>query len=97
MSCKKAILLILDQVDFTRGACHFTEMVSACLSVDVINRAHAALQEDPQKGRCRDSLQMLLGNLDYTQHRCSPTAMVAAALDRSIIEEARSAVQEGVD
>lgn len=38
-----ALLLVLDQVDYTRGACSLTEMVGACLPTQVIDRARAAV------------------------------------------------------
>lgn len=41
---RTALLLLLDQVDYTRGACHMTEMVGACLATVVIDQARAALE-----------------------------------------------------
>lgn len=36
--------VVLDQVDYTSGACSPTEMVGACLDTDVIRSARKALQ-----------------------------------------------------
>lgn len=35
--------VVLDQVDYTKGACTLTEMVGACLPQDVIKNARATL------------------------------------------------------
>jgi hypothetical protein len=40
-----ALLTVLDQVDYTAGACGLTEMVGACLPMEVIKLARAALAE----------------------------------------------------
>lgn len=48
-SVRDALLLVLDQVDYTRKACTPDEMVGAVLSREVIAIAHAALaQPDPK-------------------------------------------------
>jgi hypothetical protein len=39
-----ALRVVLDQVDYTRGACVVTEMVGACLREKVIKLAHAAIE-----------------------------------------------------
>lgn len=39
---RAALLLVLDQVDYTVGACRFTEMVGAALPTSVIDRARKA-------------------------------------------------------
>lgn len=41
---RAALLTVLDQVDYTKGACSLTEMVGACLPVEVIKLARAALE-----------------------------------------------------
>ena len=43
MTCKEALQLVLDQVDYTRGACGLTEMVSAVLPKEVIAKAREAI------------------------------------------------------
>lgn len=40
---EQLILVILDQVDYTSGACDPTEMVGACIPKEIIDRAHAIL------------------------------------------------------
>jgi hypothetical protein len=42
---KSVILLLLDQVDYTSGACDVAEMVGAVLPKEAITRARAALQK----------------------------------------------------
>ena len=42
---KYALLVLLDQVDYTNNACGVTEMVGAVLPVSVIQLARAALTE----------------------------------------------------
>jgi hypothetical protein len=42
---RDALLLVLDQVDYMRGACAITEMVGAALPVEVIEIARAALEQ----------------------------------------------------
>ena len=44
---KQWLATILDQVDYTAGSCGPTEMVGACLPVEVIKQARQALQEAP--------------------------------------------------
>lgn len=39
-----SLLLLLDQVDYTRGACRMSEMVGACLDASVIDRVRATLE-----------------------------------------------------
>ena len=43
MTPREALLLVLDQVDYTVGACSPTDMVAAALPTVVIDRARAAL------------------------------------------------------
>ena len=42
---EEALLTVLDQVDYTAGACNLTDMVGACLPLEVIGLARAALKE----------------------------------------------------
>jgi hypothetical protein len=53
-----ALEVILDNVDYTRGACALTEMVGACLPVEAINQAREALrvahESDPPDARDTD-------------------------------------------
>ncbi len=41
--CRDCLAVVLDQVDYTAGACTPTEMIGACLSRDVIASAKVAL------------------------------------------------------
>jgi hypothetical protein len=43
LTTREALLLVLDQVDYTKGACGLFEMVGACLPAEVIDRARQAL------------------------------------------------------
>lgn len=43
MTCKEALQLVLDQVDYTSGACSVTEMVGAVLPKEVIAKAREAI------------------------------------------------------
>jgi hypothetical protein len=38
-----ALRLLLDQVDYTKGACGLTEMVGACLDAKVIDKCRATI------------------------------------------------------
>lgn len=42
---REALLLVLDQVDYTMGACRLTDMVGACLDHKIIAKARAILVE----------------------------------------------------
>lgn len=42
----EALLLVLDQVDYTQGACSPTEMVSAALSTDVIRTCRETIARE---------------------------------------------------
>lgn len=96
MNCRDALLLVLDQVDFTAGACSFAEMVGAVLPKEVIEKAQEALKADPdRKEPCHKALRSIMGATDYTQHCCSLTAPIGAALDTSIIDAARKVLAEG--
>lgn len=46
LTCKEALLLVLDQVDYTKHACSPTEMVGACLPTEVIDRARQAIKDE---------------------------------------------------
>jgi len=41
---REALLLLLDQVDYTKGACAVTEMVGAVLPREVIVKCHETLE-----------------------------------------------------
>lgn len=51
LTCKEALQLLLDQVDFTKGACSPTNMVGAVLPKDVIERCHEAIDSETAKGK----------------------------------------------
>jgi hypothetical protein len=46
MDCRTALLTVLDQVDYTKGACSFTEMVGAVLPKEVIALARKAIADE---------------------------------------------------
>lgn len=96
MNCREAVLLMLDQVDFTRGACSPFEHVGAVLPPLVLAAANAAYRLSAPDAPCRRELMCLIGNLDYTQNCCDLTAMVGAAVDTMLLEEARAAVENQI-
>ena len=49
MSVREALLLILNQVDYTAGACRVNEMVGAVLPVDILRQAKQALAQDKKE------------------------------------------------
>lgn len=46
MNCREALMTVLDQVDYTSGACALTEMVGAVLPKEVIKEARLAIAKD---------------------------------------------------
>lgn len=50
LGIREALLLVLDQVDYTRHACRPDEMVGAVLPREVIDIARAALERAQEKG-----------------------------------------------
>jgi len=42
---RRALQVVLDQVDYTRDACAITEMVGAVLPREVLDQAHKVLEE----------------------------------------------------
>ena len=44
MTCREALLLLLDQVDFTAGACSMTDMVGQCIPDGVIEKCREAIE-----------------------------------------------------
>jgi hypothetical protein len=46
MDCRTALLTVLDQVDYTNGACGVTEMVGAVLPKEVIALARKAIADE---------------------------------------------------
>lgn len=46
MNCRIALQTVLDQVDYTNGACRFTEMVGAVLPKEVIVLARKAIADE---------------------------------------------------
>jgi len=51
MTPLEALQVVLDQVDYTKGACTVTEMVGACLSTEVIELARQAIREAQDNSR----------------------------------------------
>lgn len=39
-----ALQVVLDQIDYTRGACTPTEMIGACMPKEVLEMAHDVLE-----------------------------------------------------
>ena len=62
MDCRTALLTVLDQVDYTNGACGLTEMVGACLPKEVISMARKAIAEENLKVDRTDELVRCLEN-----------------------------------
>lgn len=94
MKCREALLLVLDHVDFTNKACHFTEMVGAVLPKEVIAKAQEALLADPdKKDPCHKELMLIMSVTDYTQGCCSLTSLIGAALDTAYIDQARESLR----
>lgn len=54
----ETLLLVLDQVDYTRGACSLTEMVGACLPSSVITLARAAIADVEEAYKPQASSQL---------------------------------------
>jgi hypothetical protein len=46
MDCRTALLTVLDQVDYTNGACRLNEMVGAVLPKEVIVLARKAIADE---------------------------------------------------
>lgn len=47
---RQVLQLILDQVDYTKGACQINSMVGACLDTKMIDFAHMVLKETANQG-----------------------------------------------
>lgn len=47
MELREALLLLLDQVDYTEGNCRLNEMIGAVLPASVILQCRKALEEHP--------------------------------------------------
>ena len=41
---REALLLLLDQIDYTRGACSLTDMVGAALPAEVLDKCHETIE-----------------------------------------------------
>lgn len=50
LTCREALLLLLDQVDFTAGACSVTDMVGACIPAGVIEKCREAIAAEKRDG-----------------------------------------------
>lgn len=46
MSCKDALSVLLDHVDYTNNACTITEMIGACLPKDIIKKAKDSIKNE---------------------------------------------------
>lgn len=46
MNCRTALMLVLDNVDYTAGNCRMNEMVGACLPKEVIALAREAIKSE---------------------------------------------------
>ena len=52
MDCRTALLTVLDQVDYTNGACGVTEMVGAVLPKEIIALARKAIADEAAQPTC---------------------------------------------
>jgi hypothetical protein len=50
MTLREALLLLLDHVDYTKGACILTEMVGAVLPLSVLDLIHQVLKDTAING-----------------------------------------------
>ena len=57
MDCRTALLIILDQVDYTAGNCRPNEMVGAVLSKEIIALCREAAQQSVQSDLATASAQ----------------------------------------
>ena len=48
MTCREALILVLGNVDFTKGCCRLTAMVGAALPEEVIEQAWEAIEAEEQ-------------------------------------------------
>jgi hypothetical protein len=49
MMLRIALQVVLDQIDYTQGACTPTEMVGACLPREVLEMAHEVLENTKEQ------------------------------------------------
>lgn len=49
MTCREALQVLLDQVDFERGACSLTDMVGACIPAGLLEKCRAAVAAERPK------------------------------------------------
>ena len=64
LTVREALLTVLDQVDYTNGACGVTEMVGAVLPKNVIALAREALAKDKSDAVNPDPLGEALNSGD---------------------------------
>jgi hypothetical protein len=57
MDCRTALLTVLDQVDYTSGACGLTEAVGAALPKEVIALARKAIAEEAAQPPAQEYLR----------------------------------------
>lgn len=50
MTCREALQLLLDQVDFERGACSLTDMVGQCIPAGVLEKCREAVKAEGERG-----------------------------------------------
>ena len=70
MDCRTALLTVLDQVDYTSGACGVTEMVGAVLPKEIIALARKAIADEAaQQSFAADGLKRGAKNTSQSPHR----------------------------
>ena len=50
MTCREALQLLLDQIDFERGACSLTDMVGQCIPNGVLAKCREAVAAEKPSG-----------------------------------------------
>lgn len=77
LDCKTALLTLLDQVDYTNGACSPTEMVGAVLPKEVIELCRGAIENSPDyKSALQEAVEWLdQAPFDYSNDVTDSTGM----------------------
>ena len=68
MDCRTALLTVLDQVDYTNGACGVTEMVGAVLPKEIIALARKSIAEADKQIAEGVAIAMMV----YEEHKGVP-------------------------
>lgn len=54
MTCREALQLLLDQIDFERGACSLTDMVGQCIPAGVLEKCREAVKAEGESSISRE-------------------------------------------